>query len=112
MRQLFLIEIDGTPFGLAVHMEIGDVGQPPCSHFIEMIDRSECARIQQVCFHEPKGPLNFAFCLGPATSTSPWLKAIMSGESEELGVVDRLLSIPGCHHNFHAVVKTCSRQAV
>src|SRR6058998_642530 len=103
---LFLIEVDGASLGFSVRMDVRDVSHPPVGDLVEMIERSEGPCIKQVGFHEKKWPLNFPLCLRPAASTSPGPKAVVGGKGQKASVVNRLLAIPGLHHNFHVVIET------
>jgi hypothetical protein len=42
----------------------------------------------------------------------PWLEAVMSGEGEEAGIIDRLVAVVTGDYHFHVVIETSRRQSL
>ena len=111
VRFLFLVQIDGPPFGFPVNAHIGGLGEPLCCDLVQVLQRSERAAVEQVLFEICKWSLHLAFGLRPMWPACPWLKPVVRGEGQKSGVVDRLVAIVARHHDFHVVVQAGGRRA-
>ena len=61
---LFLfVEFAWRLFRLAMHTQVGDVGQPVRRHLVEMGQRAESTAVQQILLDVKKRSLHFAFRL-------------------------------------------------
>jgi hypothetical protein len=92
--------------GLTMNTHIGDVGQPPRRHLVEMLQGAEGAAIEQVGLGIPERSLDLALGLTPPHPASLRCEAVVRGEGEELGVVQRPLVAVPQHHHLHVVVQT------
>ena len=66
MRAFLGMPIEGPLLGLAMHADVGDVGQPPGGHLVEMFQGAEGAAVEQACFDVIKRPFDLAFGLAAA----------------------------------------------
>jgi len=92
-----------------VDADIGDLSEPAHGHFVQMIQRSEGAPIQQVSGDILKRFLDLAFRLGAMRPAGPWLKSIMCGEGQKAGVIDGLVTVITGHYDLHVVVQAGGR---
>ena len=91
---------------------IGDLPEPPVSHFIEMLQRSERATVEQIRLHVEERTFDFAFGLGAADLASPRPETIVRGERQKACVVNRLIVFPTRDDHFHVVVQACRGDAL
>ena len=70
-----------------------------------MLQRAEAAAVEQVRFHIVERPFHFAFRLWPPRPAGPRPVAIVRGEGQEAGVVDRLVVLPARDDDLHVVVQ-------
>ena len=71
VRTLLGVPIQWPLLGLAMHADVGDVGQPPDSDFVEMFQGAEGPAVQQAFFGIIKRPLHFALGLAAADAAGP-----------------------------------------
>jgi hypothetical protein len=80
VRLLFLVQIDGPAFGFPVHVHVGGVGKPECCRFVQVLQGSERAAVEQVRFHIGKRPLDLPFRFRAMGAAGPGLIAVVRGE--------------------------------
>ena len=102
--------IDGTFLGRAMRADVGHVGQPPPRDLVQVFQTAEAATIEQARFHIVKRSFHFTFGLGTPRTTGPRPEAIVRGERQEAGVVDRLAVLPPRDDHLHVVVQALGRQ--
>ena len=112
VRQLLGVRIQRTFLSAAVLPHVSDLGQPPLRHLVQVCQRSKGTTIQEARFHIMKGPFHFTFRLGPPRAAGPGSVAIVGGEREESGVVDRLVTFPASDDHLHVVVQARRRQTL
>src|SRR5207244_4267049 len=98
---LLLVELQRSLSRSSVAMKIGDIGQPPRRDFIEMVQFSEGASVQEVGLDIPERPFYLRFCLWPERTAGNGLETIIGGEGEETGVVNWLFSIAAADDDLH-----------
>ena len=92
VRDFFRVHVEGPPSCLPVNTHVSHFRQPPGGHLVEMLQGAELAAAQEVRFDEVERPLHLAFRLGPPGPTGHRPEAVMRGEGQEAGVVDRLVA--------------------
>ena len=90
---------------VAQDTDIGDLGQPPRGHLVEMLQRVEGAAVEQAGFDVEELAFDFALGLRPANAARLRAEAVVRGEGEELGVVQRAVGVVPEHHRFEVVVQ-------
>jgi hypothetical protein len=91
--------------GRVVHPPI-DLREPGLGHEgIEVGQRREGARIEEMRDNLKEGLLNLSLGLRPAPLAGPRPEAVVTGKGEEPRVVERLLAVPRLHDDFHTVVE-------
>src|SRR5512135_2399390 len=84
VRQFLLMQLQGCLARVPQFTDVGDVGQPPGSGLIELVETLEAATIKQTCFYICKWSLDFPLGLGPSGPTSDRSEAVMSGKGQKL----------------------------
>jgi len=74
-------------------------------HLVEMLQRVEAATIEQAGFGIEEFSLDFPLRLWPSDAARLRTEAVVRGEGEELGVVERAVGIMTQHHRFEVVVQ-------
>ena len=100
------MHVDGPSSRLPVNTHVGHFRQPPGGHLVEMLQGAELAAAQEVRFHEVKRPFHFAFRLRPPGTAGHRPEAVMRGEGQKAGVVDRLVAVVTRHDDLHVIVET------
>ena len=95
-----------------MHAHVGHFFQPPGGHLVEVLQRAELATAEQVFLHKTELSLDLTLGLWPPTPTGHRPEAVVSGERQEAGVVDRLAVLVTGHHRFHVVVQAGGSHAV
>ena len=111
MGQLLGVQVDRLPLGLSMHSHVGRFRQPAGRDFIQMLQRVEGASVEQIRFHIVKRPFHLPFCFGTPGSAGDRPEAVVRGERQEAGVVDRQVRLPARHHHLHVVVEAFRRRA-
>ena len=70
-----------------------------------MLQRVEGAAVEQAGFDVVELPFDFALGLRPANAAGLRPEAVVRGEGEELGVVERAVGVMPQHHRFEVVVQ-------
>src|SRR6516162_2313913 len=83
---------------------VGGLSQPLCRDLIQVLQGSEGPAIEQILRNIGKRALDLTFGLRPPRAASPGLKAIVGGEGQKAGVVNRLVAVISGHYDFHVVV--------
>jgi len=91
--------------GLAMDSHVGDVAQPPGGHLVEMPQGAEGPAVEKVGLGIPEGPLHLALGLTAPHPAGLRREAVVRGEGQELGVVQRPLVAVTQHHHLHVVVR-------
>ncbi len=106
--ELLRMPVEWSLLGLSMNAHVGDIGQPPGGDLVEMFQRAKRPAIQQALFRIIKRPFHLPFRLAAAHAASVRGEAIVRGEGEELGIVERpFIAVPQ-HHNLHVVVQAGS----
>src|SRR5262249_4234917 len=78
---------------------------------VQVGERREGARVEQVCDDVEEGFFDLALRLWPPRPAGPWTITIVEGKGEKARVVDRLLAVPPLDDDLHVVVETDGRRA-
>ena len=85
---------------------VGDAGEPPSRHLVEMLQRVERPAIEQASLGIKELSLHFSFRLGPANAAGLRSKTVMGGEGQGLGIVENAVGIMAEHDRLEIVVET------
>ena len=84
---------------------VGRFRQPLGQALVEMLEAAEAAAVEEVLFDVAEGAFALAFRLRPPPPAGPYPVAVVRGEGQEAGVVDRLVALVTGHHDLHIVVQ-------
>src|ERR1019366_5062701 len=98
-------------FRLAMHAQVGDVGQPVRRHLVEMGQRAEGTAVKQILLDVKKRSLDFALRLRPVRPARLGPITIVRGEGQETRVVQRYVVLVALHNNLKVVVQASGRHA-
>jgi hypothetical protein len=105
VRLLLGVQVDRPTARLPVDAHVGHLPQPPGSHLVEVIQATELPAAQQILLDEQKWPLHLALRLWPPWAARHRPEAIVRGEGQEAGIVDRLAVLIAGHDDLHVVVQ-------
>ena len=93
-RKLFGMAVDWPRLGLAVDPHVGDLGEPPESHFVEVLQAAKGPAAEQTRFDIGERSFDLPLRLRPPGSTGHGrAKAVVGRERQEAWVVDRVVAI-------------------
>ena len=85
--------------------DVRNVGQPPGSDLVEMVERLEAPAVEQTGLDVVERPFDFSFGLGPPGLTSDWPETVVGGKRQEPWVVNRHVILISSHHDFHIIIQ-------
>ena len=105
VRLLLGVPVQGTCLGLAMDVNVRDLGQLPGGCLVLVRQRVEVAAPQQAGFGISKGPFHLSLGLGPSHPAGDRPKSIVGCECQESRVVDWLVAVVACDERPYMVPK-------
>ena len=105
LRLLALMPLQRRFVKVTQAADVGNVVQPPRRHFVEMFQGIKGAAVEQIGFDVVELALDLPLGLRPAHAAGLRFEAVVRGEGQELGVVQRAVGVVPEHHGLEVVVQ-------